>query len=98
MTSGGWMRTTFPPCPPTPINTPASRAKRRTVAASLVQDENLCNPTSALSVRIDYVLTRGNITATSANRVGHRLEDRTASGLWPSDHAGVWAVVQLKDG
>ena len=28
-TSGGWMRTTFPPCPPTPISTPASRAKRR---------------------------------------------------------------------
>jgi endonuclease/exonuclease/phosphatase family metal-dependent hydrolase len=59
--------------------------------------EDLRNPKPTLTERIDYVLTRGNITASSANRVGHELEDRTPSGLWPSDHVGVWAVLQLED-
>jgi endonuclease/exonuclease/phosphatase family metal-dependent hydrolase len=59
--------------------------------------ENLLNPTPSLTERIDFVLTRGGITAASANRVGHELKDRTPSGLWPSDHAGVWAVLQLQD-
>jgi len=59
---------------------------------------DLRNPEPTLTVRIDYVLTRGGITASSANRVGHEPEDRTPSGLWPSDHAGVWAVLHLKNG
>jgi hypothetical protein len=58
---------------------------------------DLRNPEPTLSERIDFVLTRGGITASSANRVGHELEDRTPSGLWPSDHAGVWAVLRLQD-
>jgi endonuclease/exonuclease/phosphatase family metal-dependent hydrolase len=59
--------------------------------------EDLSNPTPSLTQRIDFVLTRGGITASSANRVGHEPEDRTPSGLWPSDHVGVWAVLRLKD-
>jgi hypothetical protein len=43
------------------------------------------------------VLTRGGIRASSTNRVGHELEDRTPSGLWPSDHVGVWAVLHLEN-
>ena len=58
---------------------------------------DLRNPEPTLTERIDFVLTRGGITASSANRVGHEREDRTPSGLWPSDHAGVWALLQLKD-
>ena len=57
---------------------------------------DLRNPEPTLTERIDFVLTRGNLTASSTNRVGHE-KDRTPSGLWPSDHAGVWAVVQVKD-
>jgi hypothetical protein len=60
-------------------------------------DADLRNPEPTLKERIDFVLTRGGITASSANRVGHEPEDRTPSGLWPSDHAGVWAVLRLKD-
>ena len=56
---------------------------------------DLRNPEPTLTERIDFVLTRGGLTASSANRVGHELEDRTPSGLWPSDHAGVWAVLHL---
>jgi endonuclease/exonuclease/phosphatase family metal-dependent hydrolase len=59
--------------------------------------EDLRNPAPMLTERIDYVLTRGGITASSVNRVGHELEDRTPSGLWPSDHVGVWAVLHLED-
>jgi hypothetical protein len=59
---------------------------------------DLRNPEPTLTQRIDFVLTRGGITASSANRVGHEREDRTPSGLWPSDHAGVWAVLHLKNG
>ena len=58
---------------------------------------DLRNPEPTLTERIDFVLTRGGITASSTNRVGHEPEDRTPSGLWPSDHAGVWAVLHLKD-
>jgi hypothetical protein len=59
--------------------------------------ENLRNPEPALTERIDFVLTRGGIRASSANRVGHEVEDRTPSGLWPSDHVGVWAVLHLEN-
>jgi endonuclease/exonuclease/phosphatase family metal-dependent hydrolase len=59
------------------------------------QDEDLANANSQLSERIDFVLTRGDIRASSANRVGDDAGDRTPSGLWPSDHAGVWAVLHL---
>lgn len=41
--------------------------------------------------RIDLILFRGNVGAVSADRIGDELEDRTSSGLWPSDHAGVVA-------
>jgi endonuclease/exonuclease/phosphatase family metal-dependent hydrolase len=58
---------------------------------------DLRNPEPTLTERIDYVLTRGGITASSTNRVGHEREDRTPSGLWPSDHVGVWAVLHLTD-
>jgi endonuclease/exonuclease/phosphatase family metal-dependent hydrolase len=58
--------------------------------------EDLRNPEPNLTIRIDYVLTRGGLAASSANRVGHEPEDRTPSGLWPSDHLGVWAVLHLQ--
>jgi endonuclease/exonuclease/phosphatase family metal-dependent hydrolase len=67
------------------------------VGATWGHDEDLRNPTPSLTERIDFVLTRGGLTASSANRVGHEPEDRTPSGLWPSDHAGVWAVLHLED-
>lgn len=49
--------------------------------------------TPGLDERIDYVLTRGTLTPETAEIVGEEAADRTASGLWPSDHAGL--VVRL---
>ena len=44
--------------------------------------------------RIDYVLLRNGFRATAAGILGEAPEDRV-SGLWPSDHAGVWASLRL---
>lgn len=48
----------------------------------------------ALSTRIDYVWVRG-AQVDACWVVGDRAEDRTPSGLWPSDHAGVVAELTL---
>jgi len=59
------------------------------------QDPFLQTPVSLLNRRIDLVLVRGGIEVTAASVVGDDPSDRTPSGLWPSDHAGVVATVQL---
>lgn len=44
--------------------------------------------------RVDYVLLRNGFRAAAAGIVGKDPSDRI-SGLWPSDHAGVWARLRL---
>jgi endonuclease/exonuclease/phosphatase family metal-dependent hydrolase len=44
--------------------------------------------------RIDYVLLRNGFRAVAAGIVGDKPADRVG-GLWPSDHAGVWARLRL---
>lgn len=66
------------------------------------QNADLRNPESRLFHRIDYVLyrdewTRGGgrfLGSVDALRVGEDPADRTPSGLWPSDHAGVMATLR----
>ena len=58
--------------------------------------EHLRNPAAAFSSRIDLVLTRGLAGAVSAWIRGKEVWDQTPGGLWPSDHAGVVAVVRLR--
>ena len=60
-----------------------------------LQDDLLRNPTSQLSERIDFILMRGDLEARSAEVIGEAPSDRTPSGLWPSDHAGVVATVSV---
>jgi endonuclease/exonuclease/phosphatase family metal-dependent hydrolase len=50
----------------------------------------------ALGSRIDLVLFRGAVDAISTQVVGAAEADRTASGLHPSDHAGVSAALRLR--
>jgi endonuclease/exonuclease/phosphatase family metal-dependent hydrolase len=58
-------------------------------------EANLLNTTVNLTQRLDLVLFRNtssvtpNLCALDADVVGDELSDRTPSGLWPSDHAGV---------
>lgn len=53
------------------------------------QEADLLNPWSVLYNRIDLVFSRELPSGVKANVVGNSPDDRTPSGLWPSDHAGV---------
>jgi hypothetical protein len=57
------------------------------------QNADLMNPISLLSERIDLVLHRGGFSALDVELVGENPADRTPSGLWPSDHAGIVATL-----
>lgn len=59
------------------------------------QAPDLRNATPTLDERIDLVWTRGAISASAMRRLGAEAADRTASGLWPSDHAGVAATLDV---
>ncbi len=59
------------------------------------QDADLLNAASILNSRIDFVLFRGAFTVRGADVIGDTPADRTPSGLWPSDHAGVAATLEL---
>ena len=58
---------------------------------------DLSDASATLTKRIDLVLTRGGFETVSVDVVGDDPADRTPPGLWPSDHAGVVATVQLPD-
>lgn len=57
------------------------------------QDGNLLNEVSDHSVRIDQIFVRNLELPASVmtHTIGDEPSDRLASGLWPSDHAGVVA-------
>ena len=57
-------------------------------------DEDLRNMAVNLTQRLDIVLFRNNLCTLDAGVVGDELTDRTPSGLWPSDHAGVAATLR----
>lgn len=59
-------------------------------APTCCQADDLRNAASALQTRIDVVFYRGFSSVTSAEVVLDEPGDRIG-GLWPSDHAGVWA-------
>src|SRR3954451_2849615 len=60
---------------------------------SCCQAPDLLNPKSLLSERIDLILTKiaGRQAKPNAELVGEKPGDRTKAGLWPSDHAGLFA-------
>jgi endonuclease/exonuclease/phosphatase family metal-dependent hydrolase len=60
------------------------------------QAENLLNVTSTMSRRIDLVQFRGPFTIEDVAVIGASPADRTRLGLWPSDHAGVFAILRLR--
>lgn len=56
---------------------------------------DLLSPTPILTQRIDHVLTKnGAGPATRDIVVGTDADNKTPSGLWPSDHAGVVATLK----
>jgi endonuclease/exonuclease/phosphatase family metal-dependent hydrolase len=63
-------------------------------------DADLRNTTVHLDRRIDLILAKTSnerlLKGVVARVVGDELRDRTPSGLWPSDHAGVVARFHLQ--
>src|SRR5262249_10930022 len=57
------------------------------------QDPKLLNARSQLEHRIDLILFRGAFAVENINLIGNKPSDRTPSGLWPSDHAGIVATL-----
>jgi len=64
------------------------------------QKEDLRNSPSALNRRIDLIFTAqtDDLKVMNAYVVGDEERDRTPSGMWPSDHAGVVATLRLPAG
>jgi endonuclease/exonuclease/phosphatase family metal-dependent hydrolase len=59
------------------------------------QAENLLNPVSNLTERVDVIFSSvPPVDKVKANLVGNDESDKTPSGLWPSDHAGL--VVRME--
>jgi endonuclease/exonuclease/phosphatase family metal-dependent hydrolase len=58
------------------------------------QAGDLRNPESMLDERIDYIWVRG-ARVLGAELLGADRSTREAAGRWPSDHAGVHAVVEI---
>ena len=62
------------------------------------QDDDILNEVSDHSVRIDQIFVRNLELPSSVltHTVGDKPSDRLASGLWPSDHAGVVAHIAVE--
>ena len=73
------------------VGSDAWRDHPRDSGATCCFDATLTDPTDPLTSRIDLVLHGNGVRAARARVVGDDPGDRTASGLWPSDHAGVVA-------
>ncbi len=60
------------------------------------QDADLLNEISDLTARIDQIFVRNLVpTSVVTHTVGDKPADKTASGLWPSNHAGVVAQFEF---
>jgi len=59
------------------------------------QTEDLRSAERRLNARLDLVLLRGPVVARAARLVGDQPGGRTPSGLWPSDHVGVVATLEV---
>jgi len=57
----------------------------------------IVNPAATLFERVDLVLLRGAIGSESIVIVGANPSDRSPSGLWPSDHAGLVATLESEN-
>jgi endonuclease/exonuclease/phosphatase family metal-dependent hydrolase len=65
------------------------------------QASDLLNPQPTLTQRIDWVLLRGryrgDFHVLDAELLGEKRRDLTPSGLWPSDHAGLFVKLRLPE-
>ena len=65
-------------------------------ACCLDQEDLMDPPPGPFDHRIDHIFTKPKIGGTRARIVGTNPDNRTASGLWPSDHGGWVATLKLR--
>jgi hypothetical protein len=70
-----------------------TRVNGPTVVPTCCHAEDLRNPAPTFTRRLDYILTRPGVPFRAVRLVGIDPANRTRSGLWPSDHAGVIATL-----
>jgi endonuclease/exonuclease/phosphatase family metal-dependent hydrolase len=70
-------------------------ATRTDAGFTCCESADLLNASPTLNQRLDYVLTRGAVTPKTDFLVGNSALERFLYGRWPSDHAGVVAVLQI---
>jgi len=70
--------------------------KDKGYACCLDQENAMDPPPGPFDHRIDHIFTKPKIGGTKAVIVGTDPKNRTASGLWPSDHGGWVATLKLR--
>jgi hypothetical protein len=58
--------------------------------------DSLFDPNAVFDHTVDHVLSRPGLRKTRAFVTGDDASQRTASGLWPSDHGGVVSTLRLR--
>jgi endonuclease/exonuclease/phosphatase family metal-dependent hydrolase len=58
--------------------------------------DDLRDPAAAFDHTVDHVLTKRPLRTLRSYVTGNRRGQRTASGLWPSDHGGVVSRLRLR--
>ena len=58
--------------------------------------DSLFDPNAVFDHTVDHVLTKPGLRKIRAYVTGNDASERTASGLWPSDHGGVVSRLQLR--
>ena len=58
--------------------------------------DSLFDPAAVFDHTVDHVLTKPGLRKVRAFVTGKDASQRTASGLWPSDHGGVVSVLRLR--
>jgi hypothetical protein len=58
--------------------------------------DNLFDPNAVFDHTVDHVLSKPGLKKTRASVTGDDAGQRTASGLWPSDHGGVVSTLRLR--
>ena len=58
--------------------------------------DSLFDPNAVFDHTVDHVLTKPGLRKIRAYVTGDDASERTASGLWPSDHGGVVSRLQLR--
>lgn len=85
------------------VDTWTRRVGRPSAGFTCCQNEFLTNDESELDERIDLIFVRNDtdfpawpdLGPVKARVLGARERDKTPSGLWPSDHAGVFAKLLI---